>query len=98
MSYQKGKWLVLCDVCGFQYHNTQLRKRWDGMMVCKQDFETRHPQEFIHAVMERDAAWIRPEGTHPNVSPFLYVDVGYWDRPSIVPPADYAEQDYTGDS
>lgn len=35
-----------CDVCGFDYLRSELRKRWDGAIVCKKDFETkpRHMQ------------------------------------------------------
>lgn len=43
---------VICDVCGFQYKTNELFKRWDGAMVCKTDFEVRHPQEFIRPVRD----------------------------------------------
>lgn len=36
-----------CDVCGFVYEARELRKRWDGLMVCEHDFETRHPLDFF---------------------------------------------------
>lgn len=44
-----------CDVCGFDYKQSDLRKRWDGAMVCSKDFEQRHPQDLIKA---------RPEHNH----------------------------------
>ena len=44
----------ICDVCGFKYKSSQLRKRWDGAMVCKADYETRHPQDFVKARPERN--------------------------------------------
>lgn len=37
---------VICDVCGFKFKNTELKKRWDGLWVCKDDWETRHPLDF----------------------------------------------------
>ena len=37
---------VLCDVCGFRYWNHEVKQRWDGLMVCKWDWETRHPSDF----------------------------------------------------
>lgn len=56
-----GDWNALCDVCGFKFKASQLRKRWDGYMVCKQDFEERHPQDLIRLPKERQAApWVRP--------------------------------------
>jgi hypothetical protein len=44
-----------CGVCGMKYKATELRKRWDGMMVCAADFEMRHPQDFIRSVPEKPA-------------------------------------------
>lgn len=48
MTTQGGSysWNAICDVCGFQYKAKDLRKRWDGLMVCKDDFEVRHPLDF----------------------------------------------------
>lgn len=43
-----------CDVCGFDYKQSQLRKRWDGAMVCSKDWEPRHPQDFVKARPERN--------------------------------------------
>lgn len=45
----RGGYNAICDVCGFQYKNFELKKRWDGLMVCKDDWETRHPQEFVRS-------------------------------------------------
>lgn len=39
-------WNAVCDVCGFEYKANELRKRWDGLMVCKDDWEVRHPLDF----------------------------------------------------
>lgn len=37
-----------CDVCGFQYKMRDLRKRWDGLIVCKWDYEEKHPRDKRH--------------------------------------------------
>jgi hypothetical protein len=37
---------VICDVCGFKYKNTEVRKRWDGLIVCEADYETRNILDF----------------------------------------------------
>ena len=53
-----------CDVCGFHFKGSQLRKRWDGAMVCSKDFELRHPQDTIKIRGERNNvrdARIEPE-------------------------------------
>ena len=75
-------------------------KRWDGAMVCKKDFETRHEQEFIRPVKERTIPWSRPEPQGIDVSPdaFFYIEAGYWERPSVVPPAGVPDNLYTGNT
>lgn len=45
---------AICDVCGFKHKASQLRKRWDGAMVCSADFELRHPQDSLKARPERN--------------------------------------------
>ncbi len=37
---------ALCDVCKFQFKASELRLRWDNLMVCKWDWEPRHPSDF----------------------------------------------------
>ena len=43
-----------CDCCGFDFKQSQLRKRWDGAMVCSKDWEPRHPQDSIKIRGERN--------------------------------------------
>ena len=60
--YKPGVWKAVCDVCGFEYKSHELRKRWDGLMVCSEDYETRHPQDFIRVKAETIVPpWTRPE-------------------------------------
>jgi hypothetical protein len=57
-----GEWNAICDQCGRKYKASQLRKRWDGLMVCQDDWETRHPQDFVRGVKEDTSVpWTRPE-------------------------------------
>lgn len=42
-----GDWNAYCQVCGFKYKASELQKRWDGVYVCKTDWEPRHPQDLI---------------------------------------------------
>ena len=54
----------VCDVCGFHYKHSQLRKRWDNAMVCPEDWEPRHPQDMIKPRPEKNNvkdARIEPE-------------------------------------
>lgn len=54
---------VICDVCGFKKWNYELRKRWDGLMVCKEDWE---PRNFLDFYRTRNDAhrlpYTRPDG------------------------------------
>lgn len=47
MTWVKGQWNIICDVCGVEYKSSQMRKRWDGLVVCNKDFELDHPQKYI---------------------------------------------------
>lgn len=53
MSYVSGDFWRICDSCGWKVRASQTRKRWDGLMVCRADFEERHPQDFVKLRPER---------------------------------------------
>lgn len=54
MSYFKsGTWNCICMVCGRQVKSDEIKKRWDGVLVCKDDWEIRHPMDFIRTPTER---------------------------------------------
>ncbi len=36
----------ICDICGFKKKSYELRRRWDGFWVCKEDWEQRHILDF----------------------------------------------------
>lgn len=57
-----GQWNALCDVCGFKHKSGELRKRWDGLMVCDKDWEQRHPQDLLRVKSEKIAPpWVRTD-------------------------------------
>jgi hypothetical protein len=61
-NYVKGDWKAICDICGRVYLGSQLRKRWDGFMVCPDCFETRHPQDFVRGIVDTQIPpYVRPE-------------------------------------
>lgn len=71
-SYLKpGAWNAVCMVCGFNHKSTELRRRWDGLMVCEDDFEIRNPQDFIHMPPE----YAIPDWTSPSQDTFLTYDL-----------------------
>ncbi len=61
---RSGEWNTICDVCGWKYKASDLRKRWDGFMVCEPDWEKRHDQDFLRAVEDdQSVPWTRAEGS-----------------------------------
>ena len=40
-------------VCNRKIKSGEAMKRWDGLWVCKEDFENRHPLDFLRARQER---------------------------------------------
>ena len=66
-----GTWASICDVCGFRFPSDKLKDRWDGLKVCQNDWESRHPQDFIKIREEKIAPdWVRP------VAPDIFVAEG----------------------
>lgn len=61
-NYDKGNWKSICDSCGRVYKASDLRKRWDGLLVCPQDWEIRQPQDFVRGVLDTQTPpWVRTE-------------------------------------
>jgi hypothetical protein len=48
-----GNWNALCDSCGRKFKALDLKKRWDGLMVCHEDWEQRHPQDLLRVQREQ---------------------------------------------
>ena len=70
--YDRGSWAVICDSCGRKYKASELQKRWDGLMVCQDDWEPRQPQDFVRGVADNQAPpWTRPEPSD-NFIPFHF--------------------------
>lgn len=69
--FDSGDWIAICDVCGRKFKALTLTKRWDGLMVCKADFEIRQPQDFVRGVADVQAPpWARPEAQNTYVAGF----------------------------
>ncbi len=69
--FVSGEWNVVCPQCGFHFKSGQLRKRWDGIRVCQQCWEPRHPLDLIKSPPpEKPIPWSAPEPipTYINVT------------------------------
>ena len=72
-----GDYNAICDSCGRKYKASTMRKRWDGLFVCEDDYEIRHPQLSLRVRGDKIVVPIpRPDDLDPD-----YVNVCYiWDR------------------
>lgn len=92
--FRSGQWDVICDVCGFAFKNTELKLRWDGLMVCDSDWESRHPQEMIRPIPDQNKLpWTRPDPPDVEIGP-TYSGVGVFCTPTgLLSQADYGTAD-----
>jgi hypothetical protein len=68
--YRSGDHLAICDSCGMRFYGSQLRKDWRGFMVCKDDYEPRHPQDTVQTRSDRiTVSNARPEVTDIFLNP-----------------------------
>lgn len=57
--YQPWTYKRECDVCGQDYLRVELREMWDGKIVCKYDYDVKHPRDeprpsFTQRLFKRD--------------------------------------------
>lgn len=88
--YRSGDFKRVCDVCGFDHYASDTLHRWDGLIVCRADWEPRHPQDFVRGTKDRirvpDPRPVPPyvfhDGAPPNIDGNVWDaaewDVDYW--------------------
>jgi hypothetical protein len=70
MTYIAGDFWRICDSCGSKFRASQTLKRWDGQIVCHDDWEPRHPQDFVRGRLDRqNVPEARPEPVDAFVGP-----------------------------
>ena len=78
--YIPGDYNVVCDVCSKKIKASESRLRWDGFLVCIDDYEIRHEQDFVKSKQDQiTVPFTRPvpEYVFINMEYPLYVDTGY---------------------
>jgi hypothetical protein len=53
--WKNGDPWIICDRCGFKTRRSESRKTWNGLVVCKEDYEPRHPQDFVRGRRDKQA-------------------------------------------
>ena len=51
--YKAGDYYVICDFSGFKILRSQARRMWNGLLVKKEFWEPRHPQDFPSFKVDR---------------------------------------------
>ncbi len=60
-------WTSICAVCGFRFNSNELKQRWDGVMVCAEDWEPRNVLDFFRVPKEDiSVPWTLPEKVIPT--------------------------------
>ena len=64
MAYALGKYSKgQCDRCGFVYKYLQLKTEWNGLKVCSECYEPKHPQLEPVPTPTDPEALVQPRGT-----------------------------------
>jgi len=67
--FKSGDNWISCDVCGMDIYASDSKKRWDGLIVCPEDWEMRHPQDFVRARKDKiSASVVRSEPEDKEIS------------------------------
>ncbi len=67
--YKHGDNNVICDYSGFKVKAGECRLMWNGLLVKKEFWEPRHPQDFVKGKKDRQrAAIVRNEQTDTFLS------------------------------
>jgi len=52
---QPGDFLRICDICGKRCKASETRKTWDGLIVCREDWDPKQPTLSIRATYDRQS-------------------------------------------
>jgi hypothetical protein len=80
--YKRGAWNCICEVCGFQYKSTDMVERYDGLFVCRADWEPKHDLDFMRVIVDVQTV-PRPS---PEPAP-IYIQIQYYGTPPAPTPA-----------
>lgn len=50
--YKPGTWNIICALCGVEFKSDEIKKRWDGLLVCNNDYENRNILDFTRVMPE----------------------------------------------
>src|SRR5689334_3957718 len=77
--YRPGDFYRICDQSGYKVRNSKCKKQWDNLIVRKQSWEARHPQDFVRGVADYMAV---PEARPRPATVYVHIGVLLQDTPS----------------
>ena len=86
--FKPGENWTECVVCGFDYYASTMKLRWDGVWVCPDDWETRHPQDFVRARADKISAGDPSYSTTPEFGEGTTDPAGF--VPETIPPGTFS--------
>lgn len=70
MNYIPGDFWRIDDRCGGKFRASQTFRTWDGLYVCRDCFEIRHPQDFVRGRLDNQTVPnARPEPINTIIGP-----------------------------
>lgn len=84
--YQVNNHWLVCQLCGRDIRVQDARVTWDGLKVCEEDWESRHPQELIKPIVDQPA----PIGPTTGKETPDYVTVTFTDVVDPIPTATHS--------
>lgn len=82
--WKKGGHWVICDRTGMAIRAEDAKEEWTGSIVAKEEWEPRHPQDYLRAREDNQSpkGLIRTEGSDVALTGLYvegdYVDAGYF--------------------
>lgn len=91
--YIPGDHWVQCDICGCACRSSDSMRTWDNLVVCPDDWEPRHEQDFVRSREDRQT----PVGNVRPETADTFVDTSGLMPPSssIPPPTFPPDPDFT---
>lgn len=69
--YKPGDHNIICDRTGFKLKRSQCRTEWNGLLVRKESWEPRHPQDLIRSIPDNQAVPAGEANPWPDDDYFL---------------------------
>lgn len=83
--FQPGNHWVICDRSGFAIRSKDAMQTWDGLIVKKNDWEIRHPQDFVRSREDHQS----PEGLTRSETADTFLDNDFQAPSSTIPPGTF---------